>query len=54
MVKLYDWVTESEGEVRALKHILCLVKLNLKSARERLKEAKEERKKWKQIQKVKL
>ena len=51
MVKLYDWVTESEGEIRALKHQLCFVKLNLKSARERLKEAREDKKKWRQIHK---
>jgi hypothetical protein len=37
-----DDVVESEGEVRALQHVLNLVKLNLKSAKERLKQAKEE------------
>ena len=39
-----DLVVETEGEIRALKHILSFVNLNLKASKIRLKEYKQKAK----------
>lgn len=40
VLRVSAFVSQSEGEIRALKHMLNFIKLNIKSAKERLKEDK--------------